>query len=107
MICDFLSLSLSPILQIALLIAMVQTDGWAPANENPAVGPPVYSMVRYGAKEAALIKYKGEWWRLLSSTMLHAGVWHLIPNVAIQLRVGGYLNLVYGTPKWMWIYFVS
>ncbi len=64
---------------------MVQTDGWAPSSENPAIGPPVYSMVRYGAKEAALIVYKKEWWRLLSSTMLHAGVWHLIPNVAIQV----------------------
>ena len=39
--------------------------------------------------------------------MLHAGVYHIIPNVAIQLRVGGYLNLVYGTPRWLWIYLIS
>lgn len=43
----------------------------------------------------------------LSSVMLHAGIWHIIPNVAIQLRVGGYLNLVFGTAKWFWIYFMS
>lgn len=64
-------------------------------------------MVRFGAKESALIVYKDEYWRLLSSIMLHAGVIHIVPNVLIQLRIGGYLNLVYGTWKWMWIYFIS
>ena len=64
-------------------------------------------MVRFGAKESALIVDKNQWWRLISSIMLHAGFLHIIPNVAIQLRIGGYLNLIYGTPKWMWIYFVS
>jgi hypothetical protein len=98
-----------------------------------------YSMVRWGAKETGLIVYKNEGWRLLSSVMLHGGIFHMIPNGAIQvnlkemmctvcvclfmrcattqypcsivmvkqLRVGGYLNLVYGTPKWFFIYFVS
>jgi membrane associated rhomboid family serine protease len=76
--------------------------------------------------------YKNQWWRLLSSIMLHGGIFHIIPNGAIQvstgvsrqlllaktvfsllvflclkLRVGGYLNLVYGTPKWFFIYFIS
>lgn len=64
-------------------------------------------MVRYGAKEAGLIVVKNEWWRLIASIMLHGGIWHIIPNVAIQLRIGGYLNLVYGTPKFLFIYLIS
>lgn len=64
-------------------------------------------MVRFGAKEAGLIIVKKEWWRLLSTMALHAGIFHIVPNVAIQLRVGGYLNLVYGTPKWLFIYVMS
>lgn len=36
-----------------------------------------------------------------SQVFVHAGIFHIIPNVAIQLRVGGYLNLVYGTPRWV------
>eukprot|EP00981_Chlorochromonas_danica_P002661 scaffold521_cov177-Ochromonas_danica.AAC.15 len=92
-------------IQIALLIAMIQVDGYD--SHNSVIGPPVYSMVRFGAKEAGLIVVKNEWWRLISCIMLHAGIFHLLPNVAIQLRVGGYLNLVYGTPKWLFIYLAS
>lgn len=49
------------IVQIALLIAMCEVDGQASYAENPTIGPPAYSMVRFGAKEAALIVYKHEW----------------------------------------------
>jgi rhomboid protease GluP len=86
------------------------------------------TMVVYGAKEAALIVYEKEWWRLLSTIMLHAGIYHIIPNVLIQVylihgtllifsfaeffllvqaRVGGYLNAIYGTRKFLLIYFAS
>lgn len=95
------------ILQIGVLIAMVQVGGWAPRSENPMIGPPAWTLVRFGAKESALIVDDNQWWRLFSSIMLHAGLLHLIPNVLIQLRVGGYLNLVYGTPKWFAIYLLS
>jgi membrane associated rhomboid family serine protease len=93
--------------QIALLVAMIQVGGYAPRSENSVIGPPVYIMVRFGAKQTALMVDENEWFRLVAPIMLHAGIFHLIPNVAIQLRVGGYLNLVYGTPKWLWIYFIS
>lgn len=42
-------------------------------------------MVRFGAKEAGMIVYKNQWWRLLSSVMLHGGIFHMIPNGAIQV----------------------
>jgi membrane associated rhomboid family serine protease len=95
------------LVQIGLLIAMIQVAGYAPRSVNPVVGPPVYIMVRFGAKDAALIIYKNEWYRLFSPIFLHAGIFHLLPNVAIQLRIGGYLNIIYGTPKWLIIYFLS
>lgn len=93
------------VVQIALLVAMIQVDGYDKGNS--VIGPPVTTMVRFGAKEAGLIVWKNEWWRLLSSIMLHGGIFHIIPNGAIQLRVGGYLNMIYGTPKWFFIYFIS
>ena len=95
------------VVQVAFIIAMISQDGFAPASENPMVGPPATTLVRYGAKFAALIVYKKQWWRLVSPMALHAGVIHLICNVFIQLRVGGYLNLVYGTWKWLTIYILS
>jgi membrane associated rhomboid family serine protease len=89
------------------MIVMFEYDGIAPETENPVIGPPAYSMVRFGAKESALIVYDGQYWRLLSCIMLHAGVIHIIPNVCIQLRIGGYLNLVFGTPSFFFIYFMT
>jgi membrane associated rhomboid family serine protease len=64
---------------------MVQDDGYAPHSENPLYGPPATTMVRYGAKQAALIKYRTEWWRIISSVMLHAGIVHIVSNVFIQV----------------------
>jgi len=93
--------------QICILIAECTWDGMAPESENPMLGPPATTMVRFGAKDASLILDKGQWWRLISPIFLHAGVIHLISNVLIQLRVGGYLNLVFGNAKWAWIYLVS
>lgn len=42
-------------------------------------------MVRYGAKESGFIVYRNQWWRLLSCIMLHGGIFHIIPNGAIQV----------------------
>lgn len=73
------------LIQIILLVVMVQLDGFAPMKENPFWGPPVGTLVHFGAKEAADIIYRNEWWRLLSSIMLHGGVIHIVPNVVIQV----------------------
>jgi membrane associated rhomboid family serine protease len=43
----------------------------------------------------------------VSAIALHGGIWHILPNLFIQLRVGGYLNLVFGTPMFFLIYFIS
>lgn len=93
--------------QIVLMIIMIQEGGYADRSENPVIGPPTLTMVQYGAKQGGLIVYYNEWWRLFTSVMLHAGILHIIPNVAIQMRVGGYLELCFGTLRWAIIYIVS
>ena len=44
-------------------------------------------MVRFGAKETALIVDFNEWWRLATPIFIHAGMFHIIPNVAVQVRI--------------------
>jgi rhomboid protease GluP len=39
--------------------------------------------------------------------MLHWGFFHLALNLMMQLTVGSYLNLLYGSPRWLCVYFVS
>lgn len=95
------------IAQICIFIAMCTWDGMAPQSQNPMYGPPATTMVRFGAKDTSLILYRQQWWRLFSPIFLHAGVIHILSNVLIQLRVGGYLNLVFGNANWCWIYLVS
>ena len=85
---------------------MLETEGVALPSENPMYGPSGLALVKWG-KDAALIIYRHQWWRLFTPIILHAGVIHLLSNVLIQLRIGGYLNLVFGSARWVWIYFIS
>ena len=86
------------LVQVAVMIAMWIDGGVASQSVNPMIGPSPAVLVRWGAKEMSLMVYEGEWWRLVSPIGLHAGLWHILCNVFIQLRIGGYLNLLWGTP---------
>lgn len=93
------------VVQIIIFIVMLETGAKDP--NNAMVGPDVETLIRFGAKDAALIIYKGEWWRLFTPILLHGSVLHLAGNVLIQLRIGGYLELVFTTPKWIAVYLSS
>lgn len=91
--------------QVILFWAMCESAGMDP--QNPMIGPSSLTLVEWGAKDTPLIVYRGDWWRLITPIMMHAGVIHLLSNTLIQLRVGGYLNIVFGTPRFTIIYLLS
>lgn len=65
------------------------------------IGPYPTILNTFGAKNAALIVYHGEYWRLLTPVFLHAGVIHLLVNILIQFRVGVLLELQWGALRFI------
>ena len=92
---------------LMLAISIGLSEGFAPTSLNPMLGPYPTVLNTLGAKNAALITYRGELWRLLTPMLLHAGVVHLVINVVIQLRVGVLLELQWGLARFACIYIAS
>jgi rhomboid protease GluP len=60
----------------------------------------------FGAKDAFFIAH-GEWWRLITAGFLHAGVFHILMNSWVLLDLGRHSEEVFGTSRFLVIYFVS
>ncbi len=71
------------------------------------VGPYPDALSYWGGKNAYLILYDNEYWRLVSPIMLHAGVFHLICNIGVQLDTGAFWEREWGSFVWLTIYLVS
>jgi membrane associated rhomboid family serine protease len=93
--------------EFIMLVAMCGVEGFADTTENPLFGPPRKIFIRFQGKQASLMKYEHEWLRALFAIFLHAGFLHYVPIMIIQLRIGGYLNLIFGTPVFLAIYLIS
>lgn len=70
-------------------------------------GPYPHVLSDFGAKNAALILYRDEWWRLLTCTLLHAGVIHYVVNALVLLKLGMFMEMRWGRTKWLIIYVVT
>jgi len=79
----------------------------AAPSSNPMLGPHYHIFDPMGAKNAARIRWNGEWWRLLTPMVLHAGWLHLLGNLSVQLRTGAMLEAVWGHTPWLCIYLAS
>uniref|UniRef100_A0A7S1BF73 rhomboid protease n=1 Tax=Corethron hystrix TaxID=216773 RepID=A0A7S1BF73_9STRA len=99
----YLSISIS-ILQIVLFFGIILHCGVAPTNINPMCGPYPDALSQWGAKNAYLIVVKHQWWRLLTSSMLHANLVHLFCNIAIQLEMAAFFEREWGSIKWFVVY---
>jgi membrane associated rhomboid family serine protease len=93
--------------QTIVLTIMMSSCGVAPLNINPMVGPYPDALSEWGGKNAVNILEDGEWWRLVSPIMLHAGIIHLLCNVAVQLETGAFFEREWGSGQWLIIYLVS
>lgn len=70
-------------------------DG-SPCESNPLLGPRVSTLDAMGAKNDVRIFEQGEYWRIVSCNWMHAGLLHLIFNMAAVWRIGFDLERVFG-----------
>lgn len=92
---------------VVILAVQVYLEGHAPYSKNPMIGPPAISFDKFGARNAARIRYDNEWWRLFTPIFLHGGWVHLLGNIAVQMRTGLVLECLWGSPIWLLIFLGS
>lgn len=102
----YLSIGFS-IVQVIILIAMMIQCSVAPMSINPMVGPYPDALSYWGGKNSWDILYEHEYWRLFSPIMLHAGIFHLVCNVAVQLDTGAFFEREWGSVIWLMVYLGS
>ena len=95
------------IVQTLILALMMWQCGIAPLSLNPMVGPYPDALSEWGGKNSVLILEDGETYRLLTPILLHAGVLHLIGNIAVQLETGAFFEQEWGSVRWLIIYLSS
>lgn len=97
-------ISVAQVIFLTILLCQFKVSS---RNENPYLGPSVDVLIRFGAKDSELIIQHMEYWRLLSAIMLHAGVYHLLSNVFLQLIISGFLEEKWGGKVYFAVYFSS
>ncbi|PSL42322.1 rhomboid protease GluP [Salsuginibacillus halophilus] len=66
----------------------------------------ILTLVEYGAKYNPAIA-DGEWWRLITSMFLHIGFFHFFMNSLALFFIGGLVERIFGTWRFMIIYFAA
>ncbi|MBB5324705.1 rhomboid protease GluP [Anoxybacillus tepidamans] len=85
---------------IGLQVLMFLVLEWKGGSTNPAV------LIQYGAKFNPLIK-EGEWWRFITPIFLHIGFFHLFMNTMALYYLGMTVERLYGSWRFLFIYFLA
>lgn len=92
-----------------VLIASIGVNGWKiePMSVNPMIGPSAETLVKMGAKQTTLIVVGGEWYRLFSPMVLHAGLIHYLLNMLALWFIGSAVEQAHGYLSAFIIFFIS
>ena len=104
--CAVMSYGFS-LVQISIMGLLMWHCGMAPMKINPMLGPFPDALSEWGGTNAALIVDDGEWWRILTPIFLHAGLFHLIGNLVVQVVAGAAFEKEWGSFRWLIIYLGS
>ena len=83
----------------ACVFSILKRFSFQPLKENPSLGPSVSILLEFGALESELVTKAGEGWRLVTTILLHAGVFHLAVNLVGLCYIGLRLEKEFGAFK--------
>lgn len=67
-----------------------------PLSVNPLIGPSAETLIKCGARQTNLIVNEGEWYRLFTPLILHAGLIHYVINMLAMWYVGAAVENAHG-----------
>ena len=94
-------------IQLGILITQLAMCGMASLNVNPLLGPYPDAFSYWGAKNSYQLVEGRQYFRLITPTLLHVGLLHLVANAYSQLETCAYLEREWGSFRWAVIYVLS
>ncbi|ARK29388.1 rhomboid family intramembrane serine protease [Halalkalibacter krulwichiae] len=85
------------LMSIAVMFYLLETKGSSTS---------ILTLIEFGAKFNPLI-LEGEWWRLVTAMFLHIGFLHVLMNSLALYYLGSAVERMYGTVRFIFIYFVA
>jgi membrane associated rhomboid family serine protease len=81
-----------------MLLVTLGVNGWKvePLNVNPLIGPSSETLIKCGARQTNLIVNEGQWFRLFTPMVLHAGLVHYVINMLAMYFIGGAVEQSHG-----------
>jgi membrane associated rhomboid family serine protease len=94
---------------VLVMLVEFSANGWRvePLGINWSVGVSAETLVGMGAKVTSRIVWRREWWRLLTASWLHGGLFHLALNLALLWQLGAPLERAYGAWAVAPLYLIS
>lgn len=65
------------------------------------------NLIAFGAKFNPAMIMDGEWWRIVTSMFIHIGFLHLFMNMLALYYLGNVIERIYGSTRFMIIYFLG
>jgi len=92
---------------VALFLLMMATppSGVAPAGARMSFD--ATTLMRFGSGRGLQVLHDGEWWRIVTSLFVHAGVLHIALNSLALLRIGRFVEELFGSERMWTIYLGS
>ena len=89
------------LINVLVLLCMLLNSGW-----STCFTPSADVLMRWGANVGALT-VSGQYWRLVTSIFVHAGILHLGLNMYALWTFGPSVSEIFGNKKFLLIYFLS